>query len=102
MDLTDSDAKAAHARLLAGVAVLDPLTIQMLSMLVIYEKEQWRMFESIDRVYVNAAARRDLGWQQRNILMIRFEFLMMIAAFAVAVGMTEIVGGNSRLVSPNC
>ena len=28
-----------------------------------YEKEQWRMFESIDRVYVNAAARRDLGWQ---------------------------------------
>lgn len=23
----------------------------------------WRMFASIDRVYVNAAARRDLGWQ---------------------------------------
>ncbi len=30
-----------------------------------YEKEQWRMFESIDRVYVNAAARRDLGWQPK-------------------------------------
>ena len=34
--------------------------------------------------------------------MTRFEFLMMIAAFAVAVGMTELVGGNSRRVSPNC
>lgn len=27
-----------------------------------YEKRGWKMLESIDRVYVNAAARRDLGW----------------------------------------
>lgn len=27
-----------------------------------YERLGWRMFDSIERVYVNAAARRDLGW----------------------------------------
>ncbi len=30
-----------------------------------YERRGWRMFEGIDRVYVNAAARRDLGWEPR-------------------------------------
>ena len=27
-----------------------------------YERLGWRMFDTIERVYVNAAARRDLGW----------------------------------------
>ncbi len=30
-----------------------------------YEKEQWAMFDSIDRVYINEAARRDLGWRPK-------------------------------------
>lgn len=29
----------------------------------IYDELGWRMFEDIDRVYVNEAARRDLGWR---------------------------------------
>lgn len=29
----------------------------------VYEQLGWRMFDSIERVYVNAAARRDLGWE---------------------------------------
>lgn len=28
----------------------------------VYDSLGWRMFDSIERVYVNAAARRDLGW----------------------------------------
>jgi UDP-glucose 4-epimerase len=28
----------------------------------VYEQLGWRMFDAIERVYVNAAARRDLGW----------------------------------------
>ena len=28
----------------------------------VYEQLGWRMFDTIERVYVNAAARRDLGW----------------------------------------
>lgn len=31
----------------------------------IYERLGWRMFPSLDRVYVNARARRDLGWSPR-------------------------------------
>jgi nucleoside-diphosphate-sugar epimerase len=31
-----------------------------------YAARGWRMFESIDRVYVNAKARRELGWQPRH------------------------------------
>jgi nucleoside-diphosphate-sugar epimerase len=31
-----------------------------------YARRGWRMFESIDRVYVNARARRELGWQPRH------------------------------------
>ena len=30
-----------------------------------YERRGWRMFPSIDRVYVNERARNDLGWQPR-------------------------------------
>ena len=31
----------------------------------LYERLGWRMFDAIERVYVNAAARRDLGWEPR-------------------------------------
>ncbi len=30
-----------------------------------YSRRNWKMFPSIDRVYVNARARKDLGWQPR-------------------------------------
>jgi UDP-glucose 4-epimerase len=32
----------------------------------LYERLGWRMFAGIERVYVNAAARRDLGWAPRH------------------------------------
>jgi len=32
----------------------------------IYAARGWRMFPSLDRVYVNAAAMRDLGWQPKR------------------------------------
>ncbi|RKQ91805.1 nucleoside-diphosphate-sugar epimerase [Solirubrobacter pauli] len=31
----------------------------------VYEARGWRMFDAIERVYVNAAARQDLGWAPR-------------------------------------
>ncbi|HXB07017.1 MAG TPA: NAD(P)-dependent oxidoreductase [Puia sp.] len=31
-----------------------------------YQKRGWKMFPSIDRVYVNALARTELGWQPRH------------------------------------
>jgi UDP-glucose 4-epimerase len=31
-----------------------------------YARRGWRMFDSIDRVYVNDLARRELGWQPRH------------------------------------
>ncbi len=31
----------------------------------VYEQLGWRMFDAIERVYVNAAARRDLGWEPK-------------------------------------
>jgi nucleoside-diphosphate-sugar epimerase len=31
-----------------------------------YAARGWRMFDNIDRVYVNAKARRELGWQPRH------------------------------------
>ncbi|MDA0162876.1 NAD(P)-dependent oxidoreductase [Solirubrobacter ginsenosidimutans] len=31
----------------------------------LYEQLGWRMFDTIERVYVNEAARRDLGWRPR-------------------------------------
>src|SRR5690349_18203278 len=31
----------------------------------LYEQLGWRMFDAIERVYVNEAARRDLGWRPR-------------------------------------
>jgi UDP-glucose 4-epimerase len=30
-----------------------------------YARRGWKMFSSIDRVYVNEKARRDLGWKPR-------------------------------------
>lgn len=33
--------------------------------LEIYDRLGWRMFETIDRVYVNDAARKDLGWHPK-------------------------------------
>jgi UDP-glucose 4-epimerase len=30
-----------------------------------YTRRGWKMFRSIDRVYVNERARKDLGWQPR-------------------------------------
>ncbi len=32
----------------------------------VYAQRGWRMFDGIDRVYVNALARADLGWQPRH------------------------------------
>jgi UDP-glucose 4-epimerase len=32
----------------------------------VYTPREWRMFPSIDRVYVNDRARRDLGWRPRH------------------------------------
>jgi hypothetical protein len=31
-----------------------------------YARRGWRMFPSIDRIYVNARAREDLGWRPRH------------------------------------
>ena len=31
----------------------------------IYHENGWKMFDTIDRVYVNQAARRDLGWKPK-------------------------------------
>jgi UDP-glucose 4-epimerase len=42
----------------------------------VYEARGWRMFPSIERVYVNAAARRDLGWSPR------YDFGAALAALA--------------------
>lgn len=42
----------------------------------IYERLGWRMLPTIDRVYVNDAARRDLGWQPR------FNFADLLAQVA--------------------
>jgi nucleoside-diphosphate-sugar epimerase len=42
----------------------------------VYGARGWRMFPSIERVYVNAAARRDLGWSPR------YDFGAALAALA--------------------
>jgi UDP-glucose 4-epimerase len=42
----------------------------------IYARRGWKMFSSIDRVYVNAAARDALGWQPR------YDFAMSLKALA--------------------
>lgn len=54
-DLVELRANAAGvlARRVAGQADL-------------YARRDWRMFEGIDRVYVNALARRELGWAPRH------------------------------------
>ena len=31
-----------------------------------YARRGWKMFPAIDRVYVNAKARNDLGWRPRH------------------------------------
>ncbi len=52
LPLLNTDAAAA---VLARVPAYGP----------VYAARGWRMFERIDRVYVNAAARRDLGWRPK-------------------------------------
>ncbi|EJB05628.1 nucleoside-diphosphate-sugar epimerase [Rhizobium leguminosarum bv. trifolii WSM597] len=47
------DAPAAVERLFPGAGAL-------------YAERGWKMFPSLDRVYVNALARRELGWQPRH------------------------------------
>ena len=43
----------------------------------VYAERGWRMFPGIDRVYVNARAREDLGWRPR------YDFSHVIACLAV-------------------
>jgi UDP-glucose 4-epimerase len=45
-----------------------------------YERRGWRMFPSIERVYVNARARNDLGWQPR------YDFAYVIGRLAAGDG----------------
>jgi nucleoside-diphosphate-sugar epimerase len=56
----------------------------------LYERLGWRMFDSIERVYVNAAARRDLGWAPRYDFAYALERLAAgeewRSALALAVG----------------
>jgi len=40
-----------------------------------YARRGWRMFPTIDRVYVNAKARRELGWQPRYDFKLLIELL---------------------------
>lgn len=42
----------------------------------VYEARQWKMFPSIRRVYVNALARRDLGWRPR------YDFAVILSQIA--------------------
>ena len=42
----------------------------------VYERLGWKMFETIDRVYVNAAARRNLGWEPK------YDFASILDALA--------------------
>ena len=51
----------------------------------IYAQQEWQMFPSIDRVYVNERARADLGWQPR------YDFGALLAMLA---------NGQSDLRSP--
>jgi UDP-glucose 4-epimerase len=43
----------------------------------VYGRLGWRMFPSVDRVYVNARAQRDLGWEPRH------DFASVLARLAV-------------------
>jgi UDP-glucose 4-epimerase len=57
--LQPTDLTAARADLPSVIARLYPAYAE------IYAARGWRMLEGIGRVYVNAAARRDLGWEPR-------------------------------------
>jgi UDP-glucose 4-epimerase len=48
-----------------------------------YRRRDWRMFPSIDRVYVNDKARRELGWQPR------YDFGSRLAALATGADPTS-------------
>jgi UDP-glucose 4-epimerase len=45
-----------------------------------YERRGWKMFPSIDRVYVNDRARNDLGWQPR------YDFASIVRRLAAGEG----------------
>ncbi|MBI3269075.1 MAG: NAD(P)-dependent oxidoreductase [Planctomycetes bacterium] len=52
---------------LAGLRAAAPAVVARLfpDYLDIYRRRGWRMFPSIERVYVNAKARKELGWRPR-------------------------------------
>lgn len=56
----------------------------------VYVQHGWQMFPQIDRVYVNAAARADLGWQPR------YNFAKILAA--VATGQTDLRSPLAQVV----
>jgi UDP-glucose 4-epimerase len=53
---------------LAALSVDAPAVVHRLfpSYAALYGARGWRMFDAIERVYVNEAARRDLGWAPRH------------------------------------
>ncbi len=63
-----------------------------------YRKRDWRMFPSIDRVYVNERARRELGWQPR------YDFESRLRALAAGADPTSelsrVVGAKGYHRSP--
>ena len=56
---TEQDLAAVRADLPGVVQRLHP------EYAAVYERRGWRMFPSIERVYVNERARRELGWEPR-------------------------------------
>jgi nucleoside-diphosphate-sugar epimerase len=57
---TPADLAELHADAPAVVRRMFPRYVEL------YGARGWRMFPTIERVYVNAAARRDLGWEPRH------------------------------------
>ena len=70
----------------------------------VYAERGWRMFDAIERVYVNARARDVLGWAPRHDFAAALERLAAGAdprsPLAVAVGAKGYHGSVSRCVAP--